>query len=282
MISHEEQLYNALVGSLADTIIKAEDEIKKEAEQNKKALAPFSKKNLFIHHDTHPLLMDLVLIDAFGVEWLGWEAETLWSEIQRVFKQPPIPVHNKNKIQAVRTAHVAESPWEDWETFVVVSQSINNNIPNFKVLHKPTVAQIMNSVSILNKIRKLDFSDEVQKFIAACFLDESVYYLPPPVEFAQDEAAMLRYRCRRCGNIDRDDDNEFCDSCGAPEKFLYKEPKFNWAPVERRFNEVLHQEDRDELQETVEDIQVAKLLVAIDYCSFRDKQLSDQTRELEK
>lgn len=238
-------------------------------------------KNVFTNHDVHPILLDMLLLDVFSVDWLAWEAETLWFEIQRVFKQSAIPVHNKNKIQAVKTAHLVESPWTDWETFTVLSQSLNNNIPNFMMLHKPTPAQIMNTVTILNKIRLLEFSDEVQKFIAACFLDESIYYLPEPVDFAQDEAAMLRYRCSNCGNIDRDDSNEQCDVCGAPESSLKKEPKFDVASVKARYNQILSQgEDRDELKETVEDIQVAKLLVAKNYLVTRNNQLSEQTKAL--
>ena len=278
MATREEELYDVLlkVGQTENT-----DQVPVKVESPRPA--PFSKKNAFIHHDAHPLLLDLLLINEFGISWMAWEAETLWSEIQRVFGQPPLPVHNKNKIQAVRTAHVVESPWEDWETFTVVSQSLNNNIPNFQILHKPTPAQIMNTVSILNKIRVLIFSDEIQKFIAACFLDESIYYLPKPVEFAQDEAAMLRYRCSKCGNMDRDDSNDHCDICGAPESALRKEAKFDWSPVAKRYKNIVSQgEDRDELQETVEDIQVAKLLVARDYCDSRDQQLAEQTRELEK
>jgi len=277
MATREEELYEVLL-----KVGQTENADQTPAKIESPRPASFSRKNAFIHHDVHPLLLDLLLINEFGIVWLAWEAETLWSEIQRVFGQPPLPVHNKNKIQAVRTAHVVESPWEDWETFVVISQALNNNIPNFQILHKPTPAQIMNTVSILNRIRELIFSDEVQKFIAACFLDESIYYLPEPVEFAQDEAAMLRYRCSKCGNMDRDDSNDHCDICGAPESALRKEAKFDWRPVAKRFKNIVSKgEDRDELQETIEDIQVAKLLVARDYCNLRDQQLAEQTRELE-
>lgn len=277
MSNNAENLYEELL-KLGEPRPKPTKAPKEESSGNS---TPVSRKNLFIHHDAHPLLLGIVLLQEFGVDWLGWEAETLWSEIQRVFKQPPLPVHNKNKIQAIRTAHVVESPWTDWETFVVVSQSLNNNIPNFQVLHKPTPAQIANTVNVLGRIAEREFSDEVQKFIAACFLDEGIYYLPPPVDFAQDEASMLRYRCSKCGNIDRDDSNEECDVCGAPESDLVKEPKFNIVPVKARYEKIVSQgEDHDELQETEEDVQVAKLLVVSDYIAHRDQQLAEQTRAL--
>ena len=265
MSNNAEHLYEALL-KLGETVKKP---TKAPKEESSSTPAPLSKKNLFIHHDVHPLLLDVVLLKSFGVDWLAWEAETLWAEIQRVFNQPPLPMHNKNKIQAVRTAHLVEGPWEDWETFTVMSQALNNNIPNFQVLHKPTPAQIVNTVSILNRIEQRQFSDEIQKFIAACFLDEGIYFLPKPVDFAQDEAAMLRYRCSKCGNMDRDDSNEECDVCGAPESALVKEPKFDVVPVERRYKQILSQgDDHDELQ------------VARDYAVYRDQQLVEQTRAL--
>lgn len=241
--------------------------------------AAITKKNIFVHHDAHPLILDLLLIREFGAEWLGWEANTLWSEIQRVFEQPPLPVLSKNKIQATRTLHLTEAPWMDWETFCVVCAPLNNNIPNFEMLHKPTPAQIMAAVNMMNAIIAREWSEEVSKFIAACYLDDSIYYLPPPIDFAQDEAAMLRYRCKKCGNIDRDDENDWCDLCRADKSYLVKEPKFDVASVQRRYNEIMRQgEDRDTLQETVEDVQVAKLLVAKDYCAMRDQQLRHQAR----
>lgn len=279
MHTREDELYDAL-SKIGQTTEKHEGGASKDPDES--SFVKLNRKNFFTHHDVHPLLLDLVLLKTFGVDWLGWEAETLWAEIQRIFSQSNIPVNSRNKVQAVRTAHVVEHPWEDWETFAVVSQALNNNIPNFQILHKPTPAQTMNTVRILQAIRDLEFSDEVQKFIAACFLDEGIYFLPEPVDFAQDEAAMLRYRCKLCGNVDRDDDNDHCDSCGGDVKYLVKEPKFDVGSVKKRYEQILSQgDDRDELQETVEDVQVAKLLVAQDYLAFRNQQLREQTRELD-
>ena len=241
--------------------------------------APLTPRNVFEHHDSHPLLLDMLLIRKFGPLWLDWEPETIWTEIKDDFKQATISVHNRNKIQAVKLCHLLDTPWTAWEQFVVVCQSLNNNVPNFRTLQKPTIAQVMSAVDIMDRIREAKFSEEVLKFISACFLDEGVVYLPPPVDEAQQWASEPRYRCKRCGKIDRDDDNDICDSCGASSKHLVKALERDYRPVKARYDECVRLgDDRPELQETPEDVQTARLLVARDYVLSRREQLRQQVR----
>ena len=116
MRGHAEHLYEALLKigeALGETPIELQETDGGDPEEPAPVVepvstAPFSKKNMFIHHDVHPLLMDVVLLKSFGIDWLAWEAETLWAEIQRVFKQPPLPVHNKNKIQELIEAKLED------------------------------------------------------------------------------------------------------------------------------------------------------------------------------
>lgn len=239
--------------------------------------APLSKRNLFEHHDSHPILLSMVLLDRYNYEWLDWEPETLWTEIKDDFKQPTISVHTRNKIQAVKTCHLVDTAWKAWETFYVVCQAFNNNVPNFRTLDAPSTAQIMNAVSIMKQIADHEFSEEVAQFVAACCLEEGVIFLPDPIDFAQEWAANPRYRCSQCGRIDRDDDNDVCDHCGAPESSLKKEFERDYRPVKARYEECIRKgDDRDELQETLVDIQVARLLVARDYMLERKKNLIQQ------
>ena len=238
---------------------------------------PVTIKNLFTHHDANALLLDMVLLDKYGPKWLTWEPETVWDEIADDYKQT-VSTHNASKIQAMKTLHVVEAPWKAWEVFTPVCQAVNNNIPDFKTLCRPSVPQIIYAVTLMNLVNSEEqFSEEVSKFIAACFLDDDVLYLPPPVDFAQDEAMMLRYRCTKCGRIDVDEDNMMCDSCGAPQSALIKEPTWDPAPVKKRYDQIVSQgEDHDVLQESAVDIQVAKLLVAKLYTEFRMSQFKEQ------
>lgn len=243
---------------------------------------PFSTKNVFMHHDTHPLLLGAMLLEKYGPSWLEWEPETLWAEIKDDFNQPTISVHNRNKIQAVKTLHIVDTPWTEWEVFTPVCHALVNNIPDFRTLHKLTPAQLMSSVFMINKVRQKEFGDEINKFVAACFLDDGVYYLPPPVDFAQKDALLLRYRCTKCGNIDRDDTSASCAYCGAPVQYIAKIPRFNTSPVrvrfESRLKSSLEGKEPSELQENEVDVQVAKLLVAHDYMLDNNRKLEEQAR----
>jgi hypothetical protein len=235
----------------------------------------FNSNNIFNYIDTHPILLDVILFRKYGITWLGWEPETIWSEIMDDFRQKSISIHTRNKIQAIRTCHVISTPWEAWETFTVVCQAFNNNVPNFRVFQRPTIAQIMNTVFIMSKIAAHKFTDEVANFIAICFLDEGVYYLPPPVNFAQEFATRVQYRCRKCGKIDLDTENDMCDLCGAPEDMLEKTLTYDPTPVRTKYIERLNNSELP-LNENVVDIQVAKLIFGRIYTHFRNKQLKQQ------
>lgn len=252
----------------------------------KQSFAPISPKNVFGHHDAHPLLLDALLLDRYGPLWLDWEPETIWSEISDDFKQA-VSVHNRNKIQAIKLCHLVDTPWTNWEVFVLVAQAFNNNVPNFRLLQRPTIAQILNTLFIMNKIRGKDevsLSDEVVRFIVACFLDEGVVYIHPDVgvNYAQALASRPRYRCKSCGKIDIDEDNDVCDTCGADSSHLMREMERDYRPVEKRYRGcVAAGSKRDELgEDTPEDVQTARLLVADEYVKDRKKQLAEQTRIL--
>jgi hypothetical protein len=151
-------------------------------------------------------------------------------------------------------------------------------------MQRPTIVQITNAVAIMDKIRnkeEVKFSEDVLKFIAACFLDEGVVYLPPPFQDGQRWASVPKYECSKCGKIDIDDDNGECDSCGAPDQYLAKKLERDYRPVKERYqiismdraNKTL---DPIELKETSEDVQTAKLLVADEYAKDRQRQLEEQ------
>jgi len=226
--------------------------------------APITNKNLFVHHDTHPVVFDLALLAKYDTDWFQWEPSTLWKEIKEDFHVPSISDHACAKIQAIKTIHINEWFWDKWEVFCWVTQALNNNIPDFQVIQKPSVAQLLNAVDIATMIRVgEEFNQEVQSWVAASVVEEGVFYVPEPIKFCQDEISEL-----------------------LSEKKIDAAPQTTSA-VEKRFKEItaLPEEawskgDEPILQETVEDIQVAKLKVACDYLALRRRQLKDQLRLL--
>lgn len=228
-------------------------------------LAPITKKNLFVHHDTHPVVFDVALLARYDLDWFVWDAQVLWREIKSDFHVPSISDHTCAKIQALRTLHINEWFWTKWEVFCWITQALNNNIPDFHVLQKPSLAQILSAVEIADMVRTgEEYSQEVQDWIAASMMDEGVFYAPSPITFCQDEIERLLVELK-------------VEDSG---KLI--------AAVQSRYREVASFSDsywssatEPILHESVVDIQVAKLKVATDYLAIRRRQLKEQLRLLQ-
>ena len=218
----------------------------------KAQLAPISKTNFFIHHDTHPVVFDVVLLNKYGIDWIEWEPDTLWKEISEDFRISAISDHAKAKIQACRTLHINEWYWDQWEVFCWITQALNNNIPDFQVIQKPTIPQLMVSVDTASVVRKgEEFGQQVQSFVAATMVDRGVVYAPPPVAFCQDEIVQLL---------------EVENKDVALE--LVPEVKKGWQELSGGADV--------ELEETPLGVQLARLMVAEEYRRLRLRQLKKQ------
>lgn len=256
---HEAELYGILKqGSGPAESAPEEETVVVHEEKNlvdNAAPKPFSSKNMFVHHDTHPLVLDIKLMDQYGTDWFEWESSTLWSEIMDDFRTPSISDHTKSKIQAVRTVHISDWCFTKWETFCVVTQALNNNIPDFEVMRKPTISQLFVSVDIMTMIRNdVEFSQEVQQWCGASLIDMGVIAAVQPVAFCQDE--ILEIQKARGIPVD-------------PEPVKEKYRQVMSIPAE----EVI-------LEETPIDIQVAQLIIARDYLKLRRDQMTHQLRVL--
>jgi hypothetical protein len=224
--------------------------------------APITSRNLWLHHDTHPVVYDVALLREYGVDWFTWEAETLWKEIKEDFHVPSLSDHARTKVQAIKTLHINEWFWTKWEVFCWITQSLNNNIPDFQVLQKPSISQLLNAVDIATMVRDdEEFTPELQMFVAAAVVGEGVFYAPDPVTFCQDEIVQLLTE-RKIGT-----------------ELIPK--------VQDRYREISQLSDRawasapaPILREDVVDIQVAKLKVSCDYLALRRSQLQKQLRLL--
>lgn len=266
------------------------------------------------HHDAHPVILASLATKAFQEQWLEWEPEVLWFECQKELGallsdftgrrvNASISNLNRNKLQAVRTLLLTDGFWDAWEVFAPTLQALNNNIPVFNVLQKPSLAQLMAGVDMAGQVRERAFSDEVSRFVAACALDEGVWYLPAPLAFAQVAAARPHYRCLDCGNEDEIDPRDLrCDSCSGKFSADWDPHTFNFRPARglesegkkvetflkndprgpaARWAEVGESPADDvELQEVPSDIVCAKLLVARDYMRLRRQQYEEQREAL--
>lgn len=255
----------------------------------------------FAYHDAHPVAIVMVLLEKFGPQWFDWEADTLRTEIFATFNTSSISEHNWQKIQAARTAMMTYGPWREWQIFEKVLQALNNNVPRFDIAQPCTLSQLMAGVDILNALRREKFNEEIAAYVAACALEEGVFYLPPPLDFAQEKLSMPSYRCRRCGNEDLDDMGDGkCDFCCGRfqgERPLNLKPaefvppyagddvvrflKHDPEPVKARYTQLVESGvDKPLDDDNYVDVQAAKLLVAREYLQLRSSQLTEQLEEL--
>jgi hypothetical protein len=93
-----------------------------------------------------------ILSDKFGIDWLKWEPETLYTEIKHEFGSTPRQ-EVRDKIQAVKTCVLTNSPWIEWDIFENVCLALNNVQPNFKVVQDLSPAQIAFAVREMKRIR---------------------------------------------------------------------------------------------------------------------------------
>tara|TARA_Y100000310_G_scaffold334995_1_gene415982 strand:- start:14045 stop:14713 length:669 start_codon:yes stop_codon:yes gene_type:complete len=151
-------------------------------ENSSESGGPVVPKQAFTNRETHPLILNLLLLKEFGSDYLGWEPETCWVEIGRTWNTT-ISEINRNKIQAIRTCHVSDDPYERWEVFEKVAMGLVGLTPKFDLIQRPTLHRAALALDILAQVKEdLKLSDEVYKYVAAVMLDSGVAYGPGPLE----------------------------------------------------------------------------------------------------
>jgi len=151
---------------------------------------PFTKKSAFTHKHTHPLLLDLLLIRRFKVDYLEWEPETCWAEIQQEFGTTVSDL-NRTKIQATKTCHLVDMPYERWNLFEKVAVSFSGLTPKFDLIQKPTPHACAFAVDTMSQIRDKKISDEVYRYIAAVLLADGICYAPSPLDPCNEHLAKF-------------------------------------------------------------------------------------------
>lgn len=299
--------------SPADAFI--EELMKKQAEEvppaapepaRQEPVAPKSltSKSVFSHPDAHPVALDLVLLKNFELEWMEWLPDTLFGEIEKTFSTSIAEV-NRLKILAAQTLHTIDAFWDHWEIFEKVLWSLNGHIPRADVMQPPDLSILMSGVDMADGIRKETYGEEVGRYCAAVFLHENVFYAPEPLAFCQPYLSQPTYKCQDCGQTGSalPPFSGMCWSCGehfdSEHPFRFKpdpeavrrgagtkvslELKFDPEPTKKRFQEfdaMPPDRLRSSIHETVEDIQAAKLIIAVDYMKYKSQQLAEQLTSL--
>lgn len=263
-----------------------------------------SQKNLFSNPDANPVVLDLVLLKHFGVDWIAWLADTVFQEIETTFKTSIADV-NRLKIEAVKTLHDTDSFWDHWEIFEKTILALNSVVPMIEYMQPLELGTLMAGVDMANQVREEKFAEEIGRYGAACFLYANVTYAPPPLEFCQPYISQPIYVCGDCHKHASalPPWDGLCESCAG--HFQHDRP-FSGKPhpehvargwgknvtvqlthdptkTKARF-EVLDKlppaDVAGAIQEVPEDIEAARLITAIDYTNYHRQQLKDQLSAL--
>lgn len=210
------------------------------------AANPQSRRAAFTNPISHALILGLILLKEFGPEYLAWEPETLWTEVEKTWGTTVSEI-NKNKIQGVRLCYVQESPYTSWEVFEDLAAALNGVIPRFDALQRPTAAHAAAAIDMMQQIREdRPISDQIYRYCAAVLMDTGVAWGPGPL-----------LPCNK-----------------------YLTPSVGEA-LQRRIEHAIQRGRIPTFDGTNEDdTQIMKSTTIKDYCDFMSQQLLQQMRQL--
>lgn len=159
-------------------------------------LSNVSVANVFRNPDAHPVVLDLMLLRKFNIDWLGWELETVVHRIQEEFKTPTVADINIEKLQACKALHLVDDFWLKWEVFLHCCAPFNGAFADFQRMQVPHVAECMVAVDIANRIRDdVQWSVEVKNYLAVVHRHDGILCPQPPLEFVHVDVEGLPIDC---------------------------------------------------------------------------------------
>ena len=251
------------------------------------------RRDLFVRKDSHVLTLGAACLKLFGADFLEWEPKTVYETLKEQ-GYGTVPEHVAVKINSFRTAYNTVLPWVDWEVFEKVGHAFLGNSPNFESREPLTVAECMNTINILNRIRIVDYSYDVRAYIVSCAQVEEIEYLPDSLEFCMPLLCKPVYECLDCGNRDTDDlEDGKCDVCtgryddgvpnGRPSEGLedrggniVRSIEYDYTKIADNYRKLsVIDSNVLDLGEGYMAIQIAKLLHVKQFCSEQDMMIGE-------
>lgn len=165
------------------------------------AVSAVTSKNIFRHPDAHPVVLDLLMLHRFELEWLEWEPETMLIRVPKEFGIELSEV-NFHKINAMKALHLVDSFWERWEIFLWLTMALNSVIPDFEVMQMPTVAQCLVSIDIANRVREdVAWSEEIKHYLAAIYRFDGIFCPQAPADFVKLDTEGLVVDCEEVSKL---------------------------------------------------------------------------------
>jgi hypothetical protein len=178
------------------TVVETTDEAKEPVSAEGGTTSSVTLINLFRTPDAHPVVLDLALLRKYNIDWLSWERETLELRISEDFRTPTISEANMHKVQAMKTLHLVDTFWTNWEVFQMCCSPLNGIYPDAQIMQAPTVAQCMLAVDIANRVREdVVWSDEMKAYLAVVHRHDQILCPQRPLQFVKVDTEGLPVDC---------------------------------------------------------------------------------------
>lgn len=244
---------------------------------------PLTRPSAFTSPDTHPLVFDQLLADRYGISWLQWEPETLWQSIHKdMALHTEISRNARFGIQAIKTLHLNDTFFVDWQTTCWCTQALDGYMPDFDVLQDCSPGQLLHAAAVAKLLRgRMKYDEEVKCWMAASFLDAGLVYAPSPLESIQPEIVMDEATCRNCGNVEAAVGLTECPNCGEPASQFDVKPKWEWQDIRQRWEMMKGMSPESVvLREDRVGVQMARLFSATIYARDKLELASLQLKDL--
>ena len=245
---------------------------------------------------TQSVVLFFYCTKKYGHEWMRWAPEVLKRTLELDHPGVAMSKKNLNKILATGVIATTNSFFEDWEPFHFLTQALVLGTASAETMQEHSVGEMMAAVDdaiylrdhLAKLVARPSFSDTVGRYVAAQALNQNIWYLPAPLDFANDHAGMRRYKCRDCGHEgELSYGDALCDVC--TERFdtdALREFKPNPALVAKgqgRNTQIFYKNPQEGVRAriavlqkepklfagTQDDVCAAKVLEAIDYLNYR-------------
>jgi hypothetical protein len=146
-------------------------------------MAGFSQ--LLSRKNIHPLVLDAALLEALGHEWMGWDSDSTAMALERKYHTPTSRA-NLRKLDALGVLHSNHAFWENWRAFEACCWALSGKEIGLAQVTPLTSMPLVYGVRTARWIDTVPvYSDEVQAYITAVFLEEQFSLVPPDVKFVQ-------------------------------------------------------------------------------------------------
>jgi hypothetical protein len=142
-------------------------------------------KNILQHPATDAVVLDVLVLHKVGPKWLELEIETVEAVLEQQLGHRMSDM-NAHKLQAMRTYHLVDTPWHDWNVFLPCAMAVDSVVPDFHIMQVPTVFQCAMAIDVMNAVRtNVKWSTELKRYLEVVHVHDSVMYADAPFGFLE-------------------------------------------------------------------------------------------------